>query len=622
MEAAPSKSILWARSFCIEGTANPVVPALTPPAAHRCHHLHTNVPLRLPWDPERHLRFPCEHCGHPMFGIGRTSTQTTLASVETVPVEDLTQRTVSAEGQRESQAFAGQARSPPTLQTPPHANQEQLSTISEGNSPSRRSPSASYTDAQNLSDGGHLFHVTEECSPSAPGNAEQVREHHSQNRPTSRDNRTSRLSTRIKGFKGRLFSKSRGFRIPRLGVHFGITPASQANQRPLEKISQPNTDSHHSEPVTAANPGLGLPSTLLMTPTASSPPTHEPADEQGPTSHPDPIANGPQRVEAKKEHVRAKRKEATLKRRRTQMSTCECLDYCQCRVASDSNMANDGRRSSDFQPEIHIPDHPLDNLISQANSSNGSSGDRPSSAGRRVSFLTGIGSHLSPSRRGSGTEGTSSSVTGSSQRRFDNMSQGTTVVEESNSSSIALTRPALSRRSLSAPANPRRLPADSARSSIRETLHNNDFLARLPNQLVEIGSLTGSPPTRSDSVASSHQPDQYDRRTGSSTLVNDSSTSLSNLPDPDDDHGRQYFAGDDLSQEGSQPAALNSPTINSDILTSQDITPTPSSYQNQENGQSTESESSQDGMSEALQRLANQTQRTDQDNDVDVRAVQ
>ncbi|KAI4161265.1 MAG: hypothetical protein LQ342_005057 [Letrouitia transgressa] len=352
-----------------------------------------------------------------------------------------------------------------------------------------------------------------------------------------------------------------------------------------------------------------------MNETASSPQTHESADEQGPTSHPDPIANGPQRVEAKKEHVRAKRKEATLKRRRTQISTCECLDYCQCRVTSDSNMANDGRRSSDFEPEI--PDHYLGNLISQGNSSNESSGDRPSSAGRRVSFLTGIGSHLSPSRRGSGTDGTSSSVAGSSQRRFDTVSQGTTIVGESNSSSISLTRPTLSSRSLSAPANPRRPPADNARSSIRETLQNNDFLARLPNQSVEIGSLAEPPPTRSDSVASSHQPDQYDRRTGSSTLLNDSSTSLSNLPDPDDDHGRQHFAGDGVSQEGSQSNDLNSQTINSDILTSQDITPTPSSYQTQERRQSTPTQSSPDGMSEALRRLATQTQRTDQDNEVD-----
>ncbi|KAL9044360.1 MAG: hypothetical protein Q9214_002498 [Letrouitia sp. 1 TL-2023] len=607
---------------------NPMVPPLTLPGTRRCHHLHTNVPLRLPWDPERHLRFLCEHCDHPIFGIGRTSTQTTLASVETVPVEELTQRTAGAEGQRDNQAFAGQARSPPTLQTTPYANQGHLSTISEGTTPNRRSPSISYTDAQNLSDGGHPFRVIDNYPPSSPSNAEQVREHHPENRPTSRDDRTSRLSTRIKVIKRRLLGKSRGFRIPRLGVHFGITPASQTIQRPLE-IGQPNTDNHHSEPATTVESlgltnypefGVGSPSILHMNQIVSGSQTHESAGEQGPTSHPDPIANGPQRVEAKKEHVRAKRKEATLKRRRTQMSTCECLDYCQCRVASDSNIADNGRRSSDFEPEI--PDHSLGNLISQGDSSNGSSGDRPSSSGRRVSFLTGIGSHLSPSRRGSGTDGTSSSVAGSSQRRFDTVSQGTTVVGESNSSSISLTRPTLSSRSLSAPANPRRPPADNTRSSIRETLQNNEFLARLPNQSAESGSLAGPPPTRSDSVASSHRPDQYDRRTGSSTLVNDSSTSLSNLPDPDDDHGRQHFAGDGVSQEGSQSNDLNSQTINSDTLTSPDITPTPSSYQTQEHRQSTPPQSAPDGMSEALQRLATQTQRTDQDNDLDARAVQ
>lgn len=582
------------------------------------------MPLRLPWDPERHLRFRCEHCGHPLFGIGRTSTQTTLASVETVPIEELTQRTVDADEQRDNQAFTSQARSPSTLQTAPYTNQGHLSTISEGNSPNRRSPSTSYADAHNPSDGGPPFRFID-CSPSSPSNAE--------NRPASRDNRTSRLSTKIKVFKGRLLGKSRGFRIPRLGVHLGITPASQTSQRPSERMSQPNADSHRSEPATAvgglglasylevrAQSGLGSPSILPGTQTASSSQPHESADEQGPASYPDPIANGPQRVKAKKEHVRAKRKEATLKRRRTQMSTCECLDYCQCRVASGSNMANDGSRSSDF--ELEIPGHHLDDLIAPGNSSNESSGDRPSSAGRRVSFLIGIGSHLNPSRRGSGTDGTGSSVAGSSQRRFDTISQGTTVVGESNSSSISLTRPTLSNRSLSAPANPRRPPTDNARSSIRETLQNENFLARLPNQSVDIGSLAGLPPTRSDSVASSHQPDQYDPRTGSSTLVNDSSTSLSDLPDLDDDHGRQHITGNGVSQEGPRSNDLNSQMINSDTLTSQDVTPTPASFEHQERRQSILSQSSPDGMSEALQRLATQTQNTDEDNVVDAHSVQ
>lgn len=50
----------------------------------KCHHLHTNKRLRLFLNALNHVRFRCDKCEHHMFGIGRTSTQTTLASVESI----------------------------------------------------------------------------------------------------------------------------------------------------------------------------------------------------------------------------------------------------------------------------------------------------------------------------------------------------------------------------------------------------------------------------------------------------------------------------------------------------------------------------------------------------------
>ena len=47
----------------------------------KCHHFHINC--LLPHDPTTHTRFRCEHCGHQMFGLGRSTTQYTLASVNT-----------------------------------------------------------------------------------------------------------------------------------------------------------------------------------------------------------------------------------------------------------------------------------------------------------------------------------------------------------------------------------------------------------------------------------------------------------------------------------------------------------------------------------------------------------
>ena len=48
----------------------------------RCHHLHTARPVEVREDGS-HQRVLCTHCENPLFGLGRNSTQTTLASVLT-----------------------------------------------------------------------------------------------------------------------------------------------------------------------------------------------------------------------------------------------------------------------------------------------------------------------------------------------------------------------------------------------------------------------------------------------------------------------------------------------------------------------------------------------------------
>ena len=52
----------------------------------RCKHFHKHMPFNIPIDQSRHKRLLCEKCGHPMFGLGRTSTQTTLASAESISI--------------------------------------------------------------------------------------------------------------------------------------------------------------------------------------------------------------------------------------------------------------------------------------------------------------------------------------------------------------------------------------------------------------------------------------------------------------------------------------------------------------------------------------------------------
>ena len=47
----------------------------------RCHHFHINCVV--PYDTTTHTRVRCEQCGHQMFGLGSSTTQYTLASVNT-----------------------------------------------------------------------------------------------------------------------------------------------------------------------------------------------------------------------------------------------------------------------------------------------------------------------------------------------------------------------------------------------------------------------------------------------------------------------------------------------------------------------------------------------------------
>ena len=53
----------------------------------RCHHFHIAQSIELPLLDE-HVRFFCQRCQHPLFGIGRNSTQISLASVLTSSMSD------------------------------------------------------------------------------------------------------------------------------------------------------------------------------------------------------------------------------------------------------------------------------------------------------------------------------------------------------------------------------------------------------------------------------------------------------------------------------------------------------------------------------------------------------
>ena len=62
----------------------------------KCHHFHRHVAFKVKIDEAEHTRFYCERCRHPIFGLGRTDTQNSLASQDSFPINEGVVEVVSA----------------------------------------------------------------------------------------------------------------------------------------------------------------------------------------------------------------------------------------------------------------------------------------------------------------------------------------------------------------------------------------------------------------------------------------------------------------------------------------------------------------------------------------------
>ncbi len=57
-------------------------------SCRNCRHYNKRLPLKFPRDQSKHTRPQCERCGFILLGLGRSSTQTTLASGDSIPLTD------------------------------------------------------------------------------------------------------------------------------------------------------------------------------------------------------------------------------------------------------------------------------------------------------------------------------------------------------------------------------------------------------------------------------------------------------------------------------------------------------------------------------------------------------
>lgn len=466
---------------------------------HSCHHLHIAKAFHLPLDLQKHTRITCDNCEHPILGIGRTSTQTTLASIETNGPGSLAQPSEVNTEPATQQAPSNPSNYSAPLRVNTSLNSGQLSTIAEGHSPAQQSSAAVISSSP---DGP----LSERSASHDQIHNSQSREHRSletaQHGDTVRSSllsrhTISRSSGTLAGTKQRFrdkmslhFRKTRSITIHRLGIHIEISPTAKPaslNSLHTRKGVQRASIQEESNPSASAANTVHFPNQNSDTPSRSgdySVPTTTAESSQAPgPGHPDRLIGHTPTQQDKKERIRARRREATLKRKAELMATCECRSECQCRSGSIlSNAASFGHGDSDRS--IQVPDHVLQSIL---NEDSGSWTSRSSSGMARGSSLTGIDGHVHFDLRHVSLDNPQNLVLEDRHSFDDRLSQASTVYVRSNESSISLgsRRRSPLRRSNTTPGFPTRHNTYAFRPGVLEALQNRYIPDQVHNTATE-----------------------------------------------------------------------------------------------------------------------------------------
>lgn len=497
----------------------------------RCHHLHTNKSLHLPYDTQKHTRFNCEYCQHPIVGIGRTSTQTTLASVETDIAEHESQQ---REGGEETDAdnqgvnYLTQLR---PLRVDTSVNSAHLSTIAEGISPARQSSTGLVSPRSDdpASERSVTHHWTDSTQHGRDQAHDLKRQGAAQSNYLALENGPSRSESSFRNKLRRHIRKPRIFTIQRLGINIQVshTPLAPA----LPPISTGAAGQRNERAEDTGHPPTSGPGTAFNTPPVSDSPSAAQGDLTNTQitesilppepAHPDRPIDRTSTHDDKHERIRVRRREATLKRKAGMIARCECQSDCQCRIGSfRSDAASYGPESS--ERSINIPEHHLHRILSESTES---STGRSSSSIVRAQAFTGIGSHVH-FNQGDRNLDDPTSVTNENQHFFDDrLSQASTAYLRSNGSSISLISrvPSSLRRSN---AGPSQRPAEALRPQVIEALQNRNIPDLAPDHVLhtaessdssdsDVGEMTNTAPEPRDEIPDglpNPDPDPISRR--------------------------------------------------------------------------------------------------------------
>lgn len=513
----------------------------------KCHHFHTNYQFTFSLDSTVHTRLFCERCKHPMFGLGRVSTQDTLASVESGSTF-----TPRACVDRPGPQLVSQADAVPgTLGLRP------LTTIPERRSPATsRSTSHIYTPVPTLA----ASLAGEEPMESRILPRDAAQESPEEGPLHLQTDTIRRLRAIGRRFKQRLYAKPRAWKLSRIGLH-------------IKKATESPHDAPDLSTTPFTGPTLSDAHRIGMTGDRSaSASTTEISSGQGVSTNAEEQVNGTGNdTEDRHASLRARRRELTLAREKEAASieNCECSPQCPCISGSHVVQVD----IAETPENIHVPAYLFPNHHSSTESSN----SQQSQSGAQGLDLLHIGDHFDSPRRSSSAD-ESSSAAESGPRRV-RLSQDSTLWSNGSSISLRARRPLVGRAS-SMPVGTRA----QYLAGVRAGAHTNSSIpgsgwsdtARAPSSLDE-----GSVPARSGHI-------EFGRNGELSS--HESSTSLANLPGPQ---------GEEQLVDGVSPAS-HTPMRDGD-----EVTPTPHSGIRLGGHLDGVLPVGSDGLSSALQDLAN-----------------
>ncbi|KAL8999876.1 MAG: hypothetical protein Q9169_001417 [Polycauliona sp. 2 TL-2023] len=460
-----------------------------------------------------HTRFNCDVCEHPILGIGRTSTQTTLASIETNAAGPRSWRNEPDSAPAPDCQPSGVPVQSPPLRVDTLGNSAPLSTIAEGISPVPQSSAvltpAVSGDLRSMRSTSREW-VQRDKELEVLGNKTPIA---NASVPTGSSSKAPggpwirQSQHRFREKIRRHLRKPRSFNISRLGLHVDVSPTPSApGLSPLPVAStqlQSIPDPGYGYPIASiasTEPRANLTSSV-PSPVRSNPVSlHSAEPAQQPAARPDPLIGRTLTSSERRERIRAFRREATLKRQAELMSRCECQSECQCRHGSvPSNAASVGPDSS--ERSIQVPMHHLHRLFGETEGSGTSEGS--SRGANTESLLVGIGSHLTPEQVDGLPDQWTNVASDNRDVPSDRISQASTVYVRSNGSTVSLSsrRPASLGRSSTTPASIPRRSAEGLRPDVREVLRNRNILDLSPGPAAAEVPLS---PRSSDSDASPH----------------------------------------------------------------------------------------------------------------------